>query len=52
VYNTIAKYGIMVEDIYNFDETGFAIGIASTSRVVTSSDRRGKPPQLQPGDRE
>jgi hypothetical protein len=52
VYNTIAKYGIVAEDIYNFDETGFAMGIASTSRVVTSSDRRGKPPQLQPGDRE
>jgi hypothetical protein len=28
------------------------MGIASTSRVVTSSDRRGKPVQLQPGDRE
>lgn len=52
VSNTIQKYGIQEEDIYNFDETGFAMGIASTSRVVTTSDRRGKPPQLQPGDRE
>jgi len=52
VSNTIQKYGIQQEDIYNFDETGFAMGIASTSRVVTTSDRRGKPPQLQPGDRE
>lgn len=28
------------------------MGIASTSLVVTSSDRRGKPLQLQPSDRE
>jgi hypothetical protein len=52
VRNTINKYGIQDDDIWNFDETGFAMGIASTSRVVTSSDRRGRPPQLQPGDRE
>ena len=52
VQNTIAKYGILNDDIYNFDETGFAMGLASTSRVVTASDRRGRPPQLQPGDRE
>lgn len=52
VHNTIAKYGIVEDDIYNFDETGFAIGIASTSRVVTTSDRRGKAIQIQPGDRE
>src|SRR6266480_6663648 len=48
----IQKYGIACEDIYNFDETGFAIGIAGISRVVTASDRRGKPYQIQPGDRE
>jgi hypothetical protein len=52
VRNTIAKYGIASEDIYNFDETGFAMGIATSSRVVTSADRRNKPKQLQPGDRE
>jgi hypothetical protein len=50
--NTVATYGILNDDIYNFDETGFAMGIASTSRVVTTSDRQGRPPQLQPGDRE
>jgi hypothetical protein len=36
---TIAKYGIQEEDTYNFDDTGFALGIACTSRVVTGSDR-------------
>jgi hypothetical protein len=49
----IKKYGIVEADNYNFDETGFAIGVASHSaRVVTSSDRRGKPTHQQPGDRE
>jgi hypothetical protein len=44
VHNIIKKYGIAEADIYNFDETGFAIGVATHSaRVVTSSDRRGKP---------
>ena len=52
VRNTITKYGIVNEDIYNFDETGFAMGLAGTSRVVTISDRRNRPTQLQPGDRE
>ena len=33
VHNTIAKYGILEQDIYNFDETGFAMGITSTTKV-------------------
>lgn len=52
IQNTIAKFGIVEDDIYNFDETGFVIGIVSTSRVVTTSDRRGKAIQIQPGGRE
>jgi hypothetical protein len=52
VRNTIAKYGIQNDDIYNFDETGFAMGIASTYRVVTASERRNKPKTIQPGNRE
>jgi len=52
VADTIAQYGIQKEDIYNFDETGFALGIACTSRVVTGSERRTRPRQIQPGDRE
>lgn len=46
------KYGIVNEDTYNFDETGFAMGIASTSRVITRSDRRTRPKLIQQGDRE
>lgn len=46
------KYGIVPDDIYNFDEIGYAMGIIGTTRVVTRSDRRGRPVTTQPGDRE
>jgi hypothetical protein len=52
VRNTIAKYGICDEDIYNFDETGFMMGIISTAMVVTSSEGRAKVKKIQPGNRE
>jgi hypothetical protein len=52
VDNTIKKYGIQPEDIYNFDETGFSIRIEFTSRVIISSDRHGRPLPIQSGDRE
>jgi hypothetical protein len=35
VENTKAKYGIQDEDTYNFDESGFMMGIISTRAVVT-----------------
>ncbi|OHW89500.1 putative transposase, partial [Colletotrichum incanum] len=52
VRNTIAKYGILDDDIYNFDETGFLIGMLSHAKVVTTSDRKGRPRTKQPGNRE
>jgi hypothetical protein len=52
VQKTIAEFGILDSDIYNFDETGFQMGVASTSKVVTRSDRRNRPVVLQPGNRE
>ena len=39
VENTITKYGIADDDIYNFDETGFQMGVISAGMVVTSSER-------------
>lgn len=39
---TIMQYGIALEDIYNFDETGFAMGLVATARVVTRADYYGK----------
>jgi Tc5 transposase DNA-binding domain len=52
VRNTIAKYGIVDADIYNFDEAGFLIGIIATAKVVTSIESRNRPKVAQPGNRE
>ena len=52
VQNTKAKYGIQDDDMYNFDETGFMMGMHNSSAVVTASDRRSKPKSLQQGNRE
>jgi hypothetical protein len=52
VENTKAKYGILDEDTYNFDETGFMMGQISTGAVVTGSERRGRPKSIQQGNRE
>ncbi|EMT73749.1 hypothetical protein FOC4_g10000808 [Fusarium odoratissimum] len=50
--NTIAKYGIRSDDIWNFDETGFMMGMISSGKVITSSERYGNPKSVQPGNRE
>src|SRR6187402_939167 len=52
VKSTIAKYAIQESDIYNFDETGFMMGVISTGMVVTSSDGRKQAKKTQPGNRE
>ena len=52
VQDTVSKYGVTEADIYNFDETGFQMGVISTSKVVTSSERRGRLRTIQPGNRE
>ena len=52
VHNMRAKYGIVDGDFYNFDETGFMMGMICPNMVVTRSDRRGKNKAIQPGNRE
>jgi hypothetical protein len=52
VQNIKAKYGIVDEDMYNFDESGFLMGKISSQLVVTGSEKPGKRKKLQPGDRE
>ena len=47
VRNTINKYGITLEDIYNFDEAGFQMGQISASRVVTDIERLGRLKQVK-----
>ncbi|KAL6161704.1 hypothetical protein ACJQWK_08924 [Exserohilum turcicum] len=52
IEETRQTYGVLDQDIYNVDETGFAMGVAGTSKVVTSSDRVGRAVVIQPGNRE
>jgi hypothetical protein len=41
------KYGIQDEDIFNFDETGFQMGMILTGIVITGSERRNQPKAVQ-----
>jgi hypothetical protein len=52
VANVKAKYGILNEDTYNFNKTGFQIGVGGSIKVVTASEIRINPISRQPGDRE
>ena len=52
VQNVKAKYGIVEDDIYNFDETGFMMGIIFAGMVVTTSDGLSRAKLAQPGNRE
>jgi hypothetical protein len=52
IQETRQSYGILDDDIYNFDETGFTMGVIATSKVVTSSETIGRATVVQPGNRE
>jgi hypothetical protein len=52
VEETRQAYGILDTDTYNFDETGFMMGVAATSKVVTSSNTVGRAATVQPGNRD
>jgi hypothetical protein len=52
VQSVVRDYGIANEDIFNFDETGFQMGVISSQTVVTGTERRNRPKAIQPGDRE
>ena len=53
VQEIIEKYGILTEDIYNMDETGFQMGVASTAKVVCGSEtKQSHAKAVQPGNRE
>lgn len=43
---------VVEDDIWNFDETGFQMGIIATAKVVTGTQRRGRPVVTQPGNRD
>jgi hypothetical protein len=52
VEDTKAKYGVLNDDVHNFDETGFQMGVIGSMKVVTGAERRTRPELIQPGDRE
>jgi hypothetical protein len=46
------QHGIVPEDIYNFNETSFAMGLVATAKVVTRAEILSRPFLVQPGNRE
>ena len=52
VRNTINKYGIPPSDIWNFDESGFAMGVLGSGMIVTGVNSIGKQSSVQAGNRE
>lgn len=50
--NIKAKYGILNDDSYNFDETDFIMGIIFAGIVVIISDGCIRAKLAQPGNRE
>jgi hypothetical protein len=52
VEDTKSKYGVHDNDIQNFDETGFQMGIIRSIKVVIGIERRARPELVQPGNRE
>ena len=52
IQNTKAKYGILDDDTFNFDEVGFMMGVIFAGMVVTTSDGRTRAKLAQPGNRE
>ena len=52
VERTKLKWGIVDDDIYNFDETGFMMGKILSQLVITASEGYGKKKRIQPGNRE
>ena len=42
VKQVIQDYRILTEDIYNFDETGFVIGLIVTAKVITNAETNSR----------
>jgi hypothetical protein len=52
VEDTKAKYGVYDDDVHNFNETGFQMGIISLMKAVIGAERRARLELIQLGDRE
>lgn len=50
-HDVIEKYGIVEQDIYNMDETGFQMGMTSTAKVICGSETwASNAKAIQPGN--
>jgi hypothetical protein len=47
-----AKYGIIDEDTWNFNKSGFIIGKISSQLIITGLEKPRKQKKLQPSDYE
>jgi len=47
-----AKYNVIDGDFYNFDDTGFTVGVICPAMIVRHADRRGRGKAVQLGNRE
>ncbi|ODM14306.1 hypothetical protein SI65_10303 [Aspergillus cristatus] len=52
VHKAIEEHGIHEDDIWNFDETGFAMGLCTTSKVITAVERSERPRTVIQGNQE
>ena len=52
VHEAIQEHDIHEDDIWNFDETGFAMGLCTTSKVITAVERSERPCTVIQGNRE
>jgi len=46
------QYGIAYKDIYNFNETEYAMSLVATAKVVTRAEMVSQPFLVQPGNQE
>jgi hypothetical protein len=49
--NTISKYGIKSDGIWNLDETSLMMGVNASGMVVIGAKGLEKPKSVQPGNR-
>ncbi|KAG2000736.1 hypothetical protein GB937_010888, partial [Aspergillus fischeri] len=52
VHEAIQEHSIHEDDIWNFDETGFIMGLCTTSKVITAIERSERPRTVIQGNRE
>ena len=50
IEETKAKYGVHDDNVHNFNETGFQMGVIGSIKVVTGAKRRARLELIQPGD--